>query len=138
MSFALYDLNSGLDYTIDWYYNELNRKPMKSAMEEFLIYGLKYAFPAIPGPISRGMPTAQSAPPMKNLLSVNSNLEPYVWPYTLGKIRGISISPLYRSVPRAALKDNELYELLTLLDCIRIGKSREINIAKKEISTRLK
>src|SRR5688500_1853332 len=40
------------------------RKVFRSALTEFLNYGLKYAFPAEPGSLCRGMPTAHSAPPL--------------------------------------------------------------------------
>lgn len=39
------------------------RHLMRSALEEFLIHGVKYAFPAEPGSLCRGIPTAHSAPP---------------------------------------------------------------------------
>jgi hypothetical protein len=37
-------------------------------VEEFLIHGLKYVFPAYPGALVRGVPTAHSAEPLKGLL----------------------------------------------------------------------
>jgi len=40
------------------------KKVMKTALLEFLVHGLKYVFPALPGPISRGLPTAHSAAPL--------------------------------------------------------------------------
>ena len=40
------------------------KKVMKAALLEFLIHGLKYVFPARPGPIARGLPTAHSAAPL--------------------------------------------------------------------------
>ena len=39
------------------------RVPFKKALEEFLIHGVKYAFPPTQGGLVRGMPTGYAAPP---------------------------------------------------------------------------
>jgi len=44
---------------------------------------------------------------------------------------------LYKTVPKAALKDAKLYELLAIVDAIRDGKAREREIAVKELKARL-
>ena len=69
---------------------------------------------------------------------VSSGDPPPVWPDPEGNVRGQSFSPLYKSVPKAASKDRQLYELLVLTDAIRGGRSREREIAVKEIQKRLK
>jgi len=43
---------------------ELSKKPNYVALEQFLIHGVKYAFPAVRGELSRGVPTGHSAPPL--------------------------------------------------------------------------
>lgn len=101
------------------------------ALEEFLIYGLKYVFPAQPENIVRGIPTAFSATPIKEQISQGA--EKYVWPYNKGTERGQGIEPLYKSVPEIVNDDAELYELLVIVDTLRIGKIREIEIAKSEL-----
>lgn len=101
------------------------------ALEEFLIYGLKYVFPAQPENIVRGVPTAFSATPIKEQISQGT--EKYVWPYNKGTERGQGIEPLYKSVPEIVNDDAELYELLVIVDTLRIGKIREIEIAKSEL-----
>lgn len=101
------------------------------ALEEFLIYGLKYVFPAQPENIVRGIPTAFSATPIKEQISQGT--EKYVWPYNKGTERGQGIEPLYKSVPEIVNDDAELYELLVIVDTLRIGKIREIEIAKSEL-----
>ena len=40
---------------------------------EFLIYGLKFVFPAIPGHIVRGIPTSHSGPPLNKLITSDSD-----------------------------------------------------------------
>ena len=106
-------------------------------LEEFLLYGIQYVFVPEHGELNRGMPTAYAASPMNSIIVAN-NEPPPVWPDAEGKIRGESFSPLYRSVPKAAKKDPELYELLALVDAIRGGRAREREIAKKELKKRLK
>jgi len=43
-----------------------------------------------------------------------------------------------KKVPQAALKDDELYQLLALVDALRDGSAKERELAKRELSTRLK
>lgn len=107
---------------------------MRMALMEFLQYGLRYVFPIKPGAVVRGVPTSHSASPLKE--DIQSS-EAYVWPYGKGTVRGHSISPLYPSVPEAALKDDKLYELLALVDALRVGRARERELAVKELKKRL-
>lgn len=115
---------------------EPNVIPNKSALEEFLIHGLKYAFPPQRGELTRGMPTGYAAEPLKSRVSA-SNDAPPVWPFSEGKMRGYSFAPLYKTVPQAALRDPYLYEMLALIDALRDGRARERRIAEDEIKTRL-
>jgi len=117
-------------------YSPVTRLPITAALEEFIIHGIKYAFPADIGPPERGMPTAHSAPPLSDLI-VSSD-EEYVWPYANGTRRGISISPLYSSIPFACEADTRLYELLALIDAIRIGRVRERKLAEEIIIKNLR
>lgn len=50
---------------------------------------------------------------------------------------GQAIEPLYKSVPFAVRRDNELYAYLALLDAIRMGNARESNLAIKMLKERL-
>lgn len=43
---------------------ELSDRPNLSALEEFLIHGIKYSFPAEHGTLSRGIPTSYAAEPL--------------------------------------------------------------------------
>ncbi|MBX2987288.1 MAG: winged helix-turn-helix transcriptional regulator [Bdellovibrionaceae bacterium] len=109
----------------------------RSALE-FLLYGLKYVFPASYGPVSLGMPTAHSHPSLKFIHhDANSSLENYVWPDPQGSVRGQSLRPLYDSVPAAAKKDPDLYELLSLIDMIRVGRARESQAAIQKLQEKL-
>ncbi len=112
-------------------------QPVKQALEEFLVHGIKYAFPPVRGGITRGVVTSSSAPPLDKEFVLSEDLPP-VWPDPEGPVRGQEFSPLYRSVPKAAQQDQRLYELLALVDAIRGGRIREREIAKKELKKRLK
>ena len=52
-------------------------------------------------------------------------------------LSGYSISPLYKSVPKAVADDQALYEMLALVDAIRDGRARERELAVKELAGRL-
>jgi hypothetical protein len=112
------------------------RKILKQAVFEFLVHGLRYVFYAQPGPLSRGLPTAHSAEPLKSKL-VASPSEVYVWPDPQGVVRGQAIAPLYRSVPQAASNDPKLYAKLSLIDAIRVGRVREQRLAASELEKRI-
>lgn len=111
-------------------------RPLLKAVEEFFVHGLKYAFPPKRGGMTRGVPTSYAAPPLNTHIEGDSDPPP-VWPSPEGQQRGTSLEPLYRTAPAAALRDQALYELLTLIDALREGRARERKIAEKELVTRL-
>jgi hypothetical protein len=100
----------------------------KNSLREFLLHGVMYAFPALEGPVTRGMPTGVSAPALRAHFD-NAQSMPLVWPDAEGQERGHSISPLYPSVPLACKEDPELYLALAAVDAIRIGAARERELA---------
>ena len=97
--------------------SEFAERPNISTLEEFLIHGVKYAFPPDRGEPTRGIPTSYAAEPLKSLVRQGDELPP-VWPYEKGTRRGISFEPLYRTVPQVALRDKSLYEYLVLVDAL--------------------
>jgi hypothetical protein len=54
-----------------------------------------------------------------------------VWAHPKGTVRGVSLAPLYPSVPGAVVKDKRLYAILALFDALRSGQARERNAAQK-------
>lgn len=110
--------------------------PFRRPLVEFIVHGLKYAFPPNHGGIVRGMPTACDAPPLNRVIAPPEEF-PLVWPDPEGTVRGCELLPLYRSVTKAAAVDPELYELLTLVDAVRVGKARERKIAVEELKNRM-
>ena len=118
-------------------YQGASRKVFIQALSEFLIHGLKYVFPSPPGAMVRGIPTAHSAEPLKSMLMVNPD-DVYVWAFPYGEVKGQEIKPLYRCVPEAVKEDDQLYELLCLVDGLRVGRVREQKLAADELVKRLK
>jgi hypothetical protein len=74
---------------------EMQEKPNLTALEEFLLRGVKYACPAEHGQVTRGLPTSFAAPPLKDEIASGDELPP-VWPWRDGETRGIALEPLYR------------------------------------------
>jgi len=99
---------------------------------ELLQYGIRYVFPQKPGALVVGMPTAHSAPVLSDKIIAE---DIYVWADANGTAKGSAIEPLYRTVPEACRKDEQLYALLALVDVLRVGKTREIKIAVQELQT---
>jgi hypothetical protein len=81
------------------------------------------------------MPTSHSANPLaKDIVSGNEN---YVWPYSKGIKRGMAIEPLFKTLPEVCTELPELWELLSLVDALRVGRVRERNLAEKYLRERL-
>lgn len=112
-------------------------RPLLAAVEEFLVHGVKYAFPAKHGEVTRGVPTSYAAPPLNARLTAGDELPP-VWPFAEGTQRGVTLQPLYRTAPAAALRDPALYQLLSLIDALRDGRARERKLAEQALRVRLK
>jgi len=115
--------------------DEEARAVRKAAFCEFLVHGLRYVFPAEWRGVTRGIPTSHAAPPLLAAFA-QSDLPP-VWPDPAGTARGEGLAPLYKSAPRAALRDARLYEWLALVDAVRAGRARERKLAIQEIERRL-
>lgn len=105
-------------------------RPVVRAMEEFVFYGVPYVFVPDKGGETRGIPTAWASPLVSRHFVASGALPP-VWPHPEGRARGYEVSPLYRAAPGAALKDGRLYDLLALLDVLRIGRAREVKMARE-------
>ena len=106
------------------------------ALAEFIPSGIKYVFPVKAGEIVRGVPTAFAAPGLDGKLMTAGELLP-VWPDARASIKGQKIEPLYKTVPEAVKQDNALYDYLALVDAIRLGNSREAQLATQLLKDRL-
>jgi hypothetical protein len=110
------------------------RRINRQALLEFLSHGLRYAFPPVLGPETRGIPTAGSAPALVGKVPSGSAV---VWPSAEGTSRGASLLPLYEAAPHAALQDDHLYLVLALVDTLRMGQARERRLAQELLSDEL-
>ncbi len=104
------------------------------ALLEFLGSGVPYAFPAEAGAKSRGVPTSHSAGVLGGEFST---AEPLVWPSVEGRVRGASVVPLYEGAAATAARNPALYELLALVDAVRLGRARERTRAKQLLRERI-
>lgn len=102
--------------------------PLRPALLEFALHGVRYVWPAETGPIRRGVPTSFGAPPLVEKI-VAAESETPVWAHPTGTHKGPTLSPLYRTVPHAALADPALHGLLALQDALRVGHARERALA---------
>ena len=106
----------------------------RGGLLEWLCYGVRYAYPAGQIGFGRGMPTAWNCP------LVTSDILPptpaMVWQQPKGVIEGVMIAPIHDSAPLAASNNELMYEALALIDAVRLGKPRELAIAR-ELLTKL-
>lgn len=113
-----------------------SRKPLRKPLEEYLIHGVRYAFPAKRGSVARGIPTSYAAPPLAQYFRIQDDLPP-VWPDSEGSKKGYALEPLYKPIGRAVRQDPKLYALLALVDAIRDGRARERKLAEDELRVRI-
>jgi hypothetical protein len=99
-------------------------KVNRSVLANFIHYGAGISFYTESGRIVRGIPTSYAAPVFKDIFA-SSNATPPVWPCARGTVRGVAITPLYKSVSKAVMIDSWLYRQLALVDIFRIGSARE-------------
>ncbi|MDR2906482.1 MAG: hypothetical protein LBU91_00630, partial [Bacteroidales bacterium] len=64
---------------------------------------------------------------------ITQNDDVFVWSYSYGTNRGLAIEPLYKTVPKIVATDPELYNLLVIVDTLRMGRTREVKIAISEL-----
>lgn len=106
----------------------------RQGLLDFVQYGLPFTFPQQPGMVQRGFPTAHSVPPLSaDIISDDA----FVWPSAKGTARGHSIMPLYPTVIQVIQSDASMYELLALVDAVRVGRARERNLAMELLRERL-
>jgi len=112
--------------------------PILRAAEQFLIGGLKYMIPGKLGEYTQGIPTAYAAPLFADKISLGDDPIP-VWPDAYGTKKGVALAPIYPSITKALrnFPDENFYELLVLIDAIRVGRARERNIAIEILRGRL-
>jgi DNA-binding Lrp family transcriptional regulator len=104
------------------------RAPLRAALTEFLESGVPYAFAAHAGAETRGVATAHGAP---SVAAEFPDAEPLVWPDPKGRIRGAAVAPLLPAAARLPDTNPSLYDLLALVDVLRLGRTRERQRARR-------
>jgi len=113
-----------------------DRHVQKRNVAEFLVHGLRYAFPARQtGRVSRGLPTSYAAPVADGVFAVSGYVP--VWPTSKGEICGVAMEPLYPTVPDSASADRTMYDCLAVFDMLRGGRLRERRFAEKVLMEKL-
>lgn len=110
------------------------RRVNRHNLVEFLEHGIKYAFPALPGGKTKGVPTAYAGPPLSDEIAAS---EPLVWPHPGGSGYGDAVDPLYERAVELPSRCPSVYELLTLVDALRVGRARERKLAADMLRARL-
>jgi DNA-binding Lrp family transcriptional regulator len=113
---------------------EDERKVNRHALVEFIEHGIRYAFPPKRSGRGRGVPTAFAGPSLAEEILSD---EAVVWPHPSGSAWGDGLEPLYDHAPELPSRCPELYDMLTLVDAIRIGRARERRIASEQLRERL-
>jgi hypothetical protein len=112
------------------------REANPRALGEFLLFGVRYAFPTARGQLREGVPTAYSAPPLVGEIDA---IDVVVWPAreSAHTVRGFSITPLYRQAPELVRTSPPTYELLALVDAMRLGEAKVRNAARTHLERAL-
>lgn len=110
-------------------------EPIYRNIKEFLLHGFSYVFPEEKGKLARGFVTGIDASSLKYDFALSDY--PVVWAHPEGDTKGYSVKPLNTDCLELIVlhkMDEKLYELLALLDILRIGQRREIEGAKSKIN----
>lgn len=102
-----------------------SRTVVTSAFHEFLVYGARYAFPAIHGPERVGLPTAGAHPELASVFGGDEPVRTLVWPMEGGTVRGEALVPLFNGATKVATRDARLHKLLACVDALRVGHPRQ-------------
>jgi hypothetical protein len=110
------------------------RRPSLDALHEFLLHGAAYAFPPILGALLPGVPTAHASTAFSGIVE---SADIHVWPHAEGSARGQSLVPLYPGATALPALNRPLYELLTIVDALRVGTTRVRTVAGELLRVRL-
>ncbi len=103
-----------------------SRTVARPALREFLLHGVRYAFPPVRGQEVSGVATAWSLGPIGDLLQaeqVPDLSHGVVWPDEGGTARGELLVPLFPGASRVVQRDPRLHVLLAAVDAVRAGSS---------------
>lgn len=117
-------------------YDAPRRRVSRSAAMDLLEHALPFLVPAHLGGPARGIRTAWAAPVLSGRLAPTDDPPP-VWPSPEGDSRGPAVEPLHPAVVALAADDPWMYDLLAIVDGIRLGDARVRGIARELLYERL-
>jgi hypothetical protein len=107
-----------------------------AAFEDLVVHAVRYIFPATRGASrQRGVPTAHSAGVLHDDLDPGG--DPLVWSSPEGTVLGTAIDPLIPSAPTLRQGCPDLYDMLALVDALRVGTPRDSEVASRLFRQRL-
>jgi DNA-binding transcriptional ArsR family regulator len=112
-----------------------DRRLVRLAARDLLVHGVRYLFPARLDGYALGLPTAHSYPAIADQLLPGD--ETVIIPLPEGPQRGRVLQPIHPRAPAAAAGDPHLYEVLALVDALRVGRARERKLAAELLRQRL-
>ncbi|MBS1869449.1 MAG: hypothetical protein JSS99_07270 [Actinobacteria bacterium] len=117
-------------------YDAARRRIDRSAAMELLTHALPFVAPARLGGPTRGVRTAWAAPVLADRFAPTDELPP-LWPAPEGDARGLTVEPVHPAVVELAANDSWMYDMLALIDGIRIGDARVRGVARELLNERL-
>jgi hypothetical protein len=117
-------------------YDAPRRRVDRSSAMELLEHALPFLAPARLGGPARGLRTAWAAPALSGRFAPTDELPP-VWPAAEGDARGLAVEPLHPAAVALAASDPWMYEMLALVDGVRLGDARVRGIAREALRERL-
>jgi hypothetical protein len=114
-------------------YDPTSRRVHRANFDDFLRHAVRFVAPAQLGPVVPGVSAAWAAPPMSRLIHESGDAVPPVWPSAEGRVRGRALEPLHKSAVKAAERELELAELLSVIDSLRAGDVRIRSVAADQL-----
>lgn len=117
-------------------YHPTRRRVSRSAAMDLLEHALPFLAPTRLGGPTRGVRTAWAAPVLASRFAPTDDPPP-VWPAPTGDSRGPAVEPLHPAAVAVATDDPWMYDMLAVLDGIRLGDARVRGIARELLHERL-
>lgn len=113
-----------------------SRETNVRALGDFILSGVRYAFPVARGPLAEGIPTAYSTAP---LAAVVDAVDVVVWPapHAQARVKGFTLTPLYPRAPLLVERSPETYRIVSIVDAFRLGDARIRSMARAELERAL-